>query len=208
MSNAKDTPKPPATPVMVGEPWRIKIEGKQSRTLAKFRCECGQEFEAIVSNVKTGETKSCGCWQRACTIARSTKHGGGTTRLYKTWAHMLDRCENNKIRSYKDYGGRGIRVCEAWHDFTAFRAWALANGYADHLTIDRVKNDGNYEPGNCRWATRKEQNRNSRRNRLLTIGGETLCLAEWAERTGIKPGTIHTRLKLGWPAERAIKTPT
>ncbi len=110
------------------------------------------------------------------------RHGGTHTRLHKTWIGMNRRCYDKTDNSYKYYGARGIVVCEEWRNsFIKFREWALANGYSDNLTIDRKDNDGNYEPSNCRWVTIKEQNRNTRNNRVMEAFGERKCLADWAD---------------------------
>jgi hypothetical protein len=98
---------------------------------------------------------------------------------------MLTRCENPHAVNYCDYGGRGIKVCEEWHDFKAFYDWAVANGYRDNLTIDRIDNNRGYEPGNCRWVTRSVQAKNRRSTRLIEFGGETKCIADWARQFGV-----------------------
>lgn len=124
---------------------------------------------------------------------------------YSAWAQMLQRCENKGNPSYCNYGGRGISVCDRWRSFSQFLADVGARPSAKH-SIDRINNDGNYEPGNVRWATRSEQNRNHRRLRMLTLNGETHCVVEWAERTGLPERTIRSRLQLGWSALDALTT--
>ena len=134
------------------------------------------------------------------------KHGLIKTSEYFAWSGMRERCFNKNNQSYERYGGRGITVCERWQGrdgFTNFLADMGQKPTPGH-TIERRDNNGNYEPGNVRWATRKEQARNTRRNRLITSGGETKCLHEWAEVSGINPFTILRRLKVGWPVELAI----
>lgn len=136
------------------------------------------------------------------------KHGLRHTRLYGIWLQMKNRCNNEKTARYKDYGARGITVCDEWcNDFKAFYDWSMANGYSDDLTIDRINNDGNYEPSNCRWITIKQQSRNTRHNTLLTLNGEAHCLIEWSEITGITKSCIQDRLRYGWSVERALTTP-
>jgi len=125
---------------------------------------------------------------------------------------MHQRTENknteNKNRvKYKDYGGRGITVCQEWRTFEPFQAWALANGYAENLSIDRIDNDKGYSPENCRWVTEKQQSRNTRRNHFYTYGGQSKTLGEWAEQFKIKPYTLKARLKHGWSIDRALETP-
>ena len=132
-------------------------------------------------------------------------HGKKDTKLYKVWCGMKERCCNPKNKRYSNYGKRVITVCEEWKcDFSAFYNWALSNGYQEGLTIDRINNNGNYEPNNCRWVTRKEQNRNYSRNHNITYKGKTKCVTEWAEEYGIKAGTILYRLRQGKSVEEAF----
>lgn len=140
------------------------------------------------------------------------KHGGwiNNRHLYTVWSDMLSRCRNRNHRQYKDYGGRGIAVCEEWKDFATFREWALSNGYVDskdYCSIDRIDVNGNYEPSNCRWANRKEQMNNRRVNVLLTYNGETKTVAQWADSLGICYSTFMSRYDRGWSIERIANTP-
>jgi len=133
------------------------------------------------------------------------KHKPEEDRMYATWCSMKERCQNPNNKRYTRYAGRGIKVCDEWkNDFSAFAAWAWANGYADGLTIDRIDNDGNYEPGNCRWVTSAIQNRNYSRNHMLTYKGETLCLSDMADKYGINRATLLFRLKQGKTIEEAL----
>lgn len=119
---------------------------------------------------------------------------------------MCNRCSNPKDKFYKDYGGRGIEVCDEWrHNSTAFLEWAMANGYADDLTIDRIDNNGNYCPENCRWATLKEQ-ANNKRKHTITYNGETHTVKEWASITGLHYATIHKRIKKGLTIKEVLRT--
>jgi hypothetical protein len=118
---------------------------------------------------------------------------------------MLERCENPQHPGYKDYGGRGITVCEEWHRFFPFYSWSLSNGYAEKLTIDRIDNGKGYNPNNCRWITQKKNSRNRRNNHLISWGGESLCISEWAERLGISPQALVDRLhSKSWSLEQAL----
>lgn len=126
------------------------------------------------------------------------KHPPSQDRLYAVWCAMKERCNNTHNKRYPRYGGRGIRVCKEWsNDFSDFAKWAENNGYRDGLTIDRMENDGNYCPENCRWVTTKQQNRNYSRNHMITYNGKTQCIADWADETGIKAVTILYRLGRG-----------
>ena len=138
------------------------------------------------------------------------KHGQTNTQLYIVWEGIKDRCYNTKDRAYKDYGGRGITVCDEWrNNFVAFREWAYANGYVEErlpsgrnrLSIDRKDNNAGYSPNNCRWVDAKTQSNNKRNNRNLTINGETRTIAEWTALCGFKPSTLKTRLYRGWSIE-------
>lgn len=134
------------------------------------------------------------------------KHGGKGTKLYEVWCSMKKRCESPSLVSYKYYGGRGISVCDEWKkDFTTFRNWAYENGYMEGLSLDRVDNNGNYEPSNCRWATMKEQANNQNHTLKIEYKGQTKTLTEWAEFLEIKWHTLYHRIyRKGWSVERAF----
>lgn len=167
-------------------------------------CDCGER--RLVSSYTLRKGTSSGCV--VCKNPARTTHGGARSRLHRIWLHMRRRCLKPKSAEYRQYGARGIKVCDAWHDFATFRDWALANGYRDDLTIDRKDNDGNYEPGNCRWATYAEQNLNTRKNPRVSFNGETITIFELAQRIGLKPSTLRQRiLKYAWSVERAVSTP-
>ena len=193
----------------------VKHEGfnKSRNALWKCICDCG-EFAVVASGDlrrKRGGRKSgcgtisCGCLRKTEPAKANTKHGMFGTRIYTIWSGMIARCENTRHRSFANYGGRGIRVCDEWRaSFEAFHLWAAENGYDDTLTIDRVDNDRGYSPDNCRFASNDDQQRNKRNNRLLTARGKTMTLAEWADETGINPATIGWRLNAGWSVEDAL----
>lgn len=129
-------------------------------------------------------------------------------RLYRTWLNMRSRCNNPRATSYRHYGGRGISVCAEWATWVAFRDWAYAHGWREDLTLERIDTDGNYEPSNCRWATVREQGRNTRANVRLTAFGEAKTVVEWAEdaRCSVQYDTLAERIRSGWDHERAITT--
>ena len=135
-------------------------------------------------------------------------HGKRKTRLYRIWANIKTRCYNERDPHFKRWGNRGITMCAEWKDnFQNFYDWSMSHGYSDDLTIDRIDNNGNYEPGNCRWITIKEQDRNKRTNHLITYNNKTYCIAEWAEITNINKSALWTRLfKFNLPIEKALTT--
>ena len=175
-----------------------------------FRCDCGTEKEISGYNVVKGLTISCGsCEYHAKEISdRSKTHGLSDTRFYEQYRGMLKRCYDSNAINYRDYGGRGITVCEEWrNDPGAFLTWALENGWAEGLTLDRIDNDGPYCPTNCRWVTAHDQSRNKRSNLLLTFNGQTKIAADWADELGIPRKTLYERLRIGWTVEDALSRP-
>lgn len=137
----------------------------------------------------------------------SKTHGMSGSRLYYIWSTMRQRCNNPNNHKYKNYGDRGIKICNEWNLFENFMAWALSNGYSDELTIERINVNGNYEPCNCKWVTNDEQQRNKRNNKYLILKGEKRTLSEWSRITGLNHTTILKRLKIGWSVEDALLIP-
>lgn len=184
----------------------IKKNGDK-QTAFLCRCDCGNVRKVLAYNLKNGHTTSCGCEAFRKRVAAKTTHNEAGTRLYRIWTKMKGRCTNPNDPAYKRYGGCGRTLCEEWKHYERFRDWALANGYADNLSIDRINNEKGYSPDNCRWATPKQQANNTRKNRIIEFNGETHTLSEWGEITKIKPITIAYRLNNGWDVESALTSP-
>lgn len=171
------------------------------------RCDCGNEKIALGNNLIRGLTLSCGCLRKEqCALngRKNLVHGKHDTRIYRIWRNMKDRCSNPHNIGYKNYGGRGIKVCNEWKKFEPFYQWTINNGYADDLTLDRIDVNGNYCPENCRWATDIEQHNNTRANKFITAFGITLTLEQWSRKTNISPTTISRRIQRGWTTEEAL----
>lgn len=179
------------------------------RQVVAVRCSlCNAEKKMLVQNLHVNS--KCDCQVVASLIAANTKHGESRSRLYKIWHGMLSRCYYQGTSHFYDYGGRGISVCDAWHQYEPFRDWMNANGWHSGLEIDRKDNDGNYSPDNCRLVTHKINNRNKRDTRILTAFGESKSVADWAEdhRCTVIEGTLRSRLIQGWTDhEKIISTP-
>lgn len=166
-------------------------------------CDCGTSSKVRASQLTSGVSQSCGCGVvDAATLPRT--HGQTGTPLYLRWRAMLDRTSNPNHESFHNYGGRGIAVCEEWKSFENFFV-DMGASFRPDLELDREDTNGNYEPSNCRWITPKENQRNKRTNHLVTWSGETQTVQDWAERLGIKPNTIITRLRRGWSVDRALE---
>ena len=170
-------------------------------------CVCGEAAIVGVGSLRSGNTKSCGCLQKATVSLCRTTHGMRKTSEYNSWCLMRNRCEDHKNPQYADYGGRGIAYCARWKKFENFFADMGSKPSPQH-TLDRFPDkDGNYEPSNCRWATWEEQNNNTRRNHLLSYDGKIMTVAQWAKETGIKYHTIQSRLQAGWDVCRVLTYP-
>ena len=162
------------------------------------KCDCGNTCIVQSAHLRSGAIYSCGCEKIKKIRKANTKHGLVHTRLYTTFHSMKARCLNKNNKNYSRYGGRGIKICDEWlADFMNFYTWAINNGYKEGLTIDRINNDGNYEPNNCRWVGADVQMRNYSRNKFITINNETHCIADWADILGINVHTIYSRYQRG-----------
>ena len=168
---------------------------------AKWLCECACGRFKVISgkSLRDGDTKSCGC------IKEEQKHPLCNTRLHSIWKNMKTRCYLPSKPCFKRYGARGIVVCNDWkNSFSSFAEWAIGSGYRDSLTLDRIDNNGDYTPKNCRWVTRQRQSNNMASNHLVTFNGRTQTLMDWSRETGIPHSTLWKRLKEGWTEEEAL----
>lgn len=173
------------------------------------RCQCGTEKILRRSSLVSGNSKSCGCFAKDVARQLCTTHGGSGTRLYRIWAGIVQRCCNDTgDYEWEKYGGRGIRICDEWRQFSSFRDWALSSGYSDSLSIDRIDNNGDYSPDNCRWASIYEQNNNKRTSKFISYSGETGTIREFADRYGLAYSCLYERLRLGWSVRDALLTPS
>lgn len=164
------------------------------------RCDCGTEKAIYYYDLTSGKTKSCKCLSSEKTAERSRARGFSKEkrRLKIIWYGMNARCRDKRLVGYKNYGGRGIFVCDEWKDFEKFYNWAINNGYKESLTLDRINNELGYKPSNCRFCTVKEQQNHRRDNRLITLNGVTLTISQWADKNRIGPATLKWRLDHGW----------
>jgi hypothetical protein len=170
----------------------------------RCKCECGNYHNVTSSALKSGSTKSCGCWG----VDSRYKHHLTGTRIYRIYSGMKSRCYNKNNHAYSWYGGRGIYVCKEWlSDPFCFYEWAISNGYGKNLSIDRVDNNREYSPSNCKWSTEKEQGENRRSNRYITINGETKLSLEWSKIFGINQSAICKRMNRGWDEVSAVIMP-
>jgi len=173
------------------------------------KCECGTQKLIVGHSLRGGVTRSCGCLNREKTITRSTKHGFSRTRFYSIWLMMKDRCYNKRAEDYKNYGKRGIRVCNKWrNDPVAFVLWCSKQYAPKGYSIERINNEGNYTPSNCAFTTKKEQAANRRSNIIVKINGEKLIRKRAIEKySTVSDNCVRARTKRGWSLNRAILTP-
>ena len=181
---------------------------KGNRTMWKCLCECGNTTFVDSRSLKSGNTKACGCHQ-SDGWGNSKTHGMSKTKIYRTWMGMKNRCYRKSNKHYGNYGGRGIKVCDEWmNSFELFRDWAFKSGYSEELTLDRIDNDGNYCPENCRWVDRFEQMNNTRSNHRITFNGNTMTLTEWSRKIGLPAHVLRNRINnYGWSEEEALTIP-
>lgn len=186
--------------------YRLHNTNTKGRTYWLCVCDCGNLKEVRRDGLLSGRSNSCGCYHKDMIKTKNTKHGKTHTKLYRVLDSIKARCYNENNKQYKNYGGRGIKVCDEWlNDFQTFYDWAMFNGYKETLSIDRINNDGNYEPSNCRWVDMKIQSRNKRSNRNYTINGKTHCLMDWCDICNINYSMVNKRIHRGWSINRALE---
>lgn len=205
---AHHTKAPDKTGKSFGDWLVIKRDGSMKYGGAAYlcRCKCGTERRISSGSLGAGGTLSCGCDNKKTFAERSVTHGMSKHPMYLAWCRIKDRCYNRRHTYYPRYGGRGIGLCERWMDFTKFYSDNIQSWRAG-LTIERIDNNGQYEPDNCRWATRAEQSRNRSNTVLMTLGDVTQPLSVWSEFVGIPQNTLRTRKRAGWSDEKALTTP-
>lgn len=185
-------------------------ENVKNGAMWKCKCDCGNTVTVKSNSLRSGHTKSCGCYHNERTVEVNTTHGKYKNNIYRVWSSIKERCCNPHNKKYLRYGARGIAVCEEWkNDFSAFYDYVsrLPHFGEAGYSIDRINNDGNYEPGNVRWADFVMQNNNLSRNHLLEYGGKTQSIAQWAREIGMSYSALHSRIKRGWSIERAMAEP-
>ena len=197
--------KPFGNRVVLGKPFSIG-----SKWAVVTSCGCGRIQVVNCDDLARGRRPMC----KTCDVGRTKRdHGfasrGKKSKLYGVWAAMRNRCRNSNNAAYRNYGGRGVAVCAAWNEYPVFLEWAMSHGYSEGLEIDRENNDGNYEPGNCRWIVPQKNSRNKRTNAIIVAFGESKCLAEWVEdkRCVVSRPLLSHRIRNGWNPEMAISRP-
>lgn len=198
----------------------IERSGKSSpgRVYWECRCNCGTVKPIRSDALTSGASRSCGCFQKENAVSvmsdvgkRNKRHGhscqnGSPTLTYRSWSSMMTRCYNKKHEHYCDYGGRGIAVCDSWHTFDNFLA-DMGDRPSKSMTLDRIDVNKGYCLDNCRWASKVQQNRNSRGNIVVHFRGESRCISEWAKVLGLSSSAVYQRILNGWSGERAITQP-
>lgn len=199
----KTTKTPKQGPNLIGQQFKhltvVKLLGRQNRKCFwECVCVCGKTTQSTTGDLRNGRRASCGC--------RRPKHGKSFDHIYGIWQGMIYRCHNPKNKRFTDYGGRGITVCSRWRVFANFYADMGESPSSQH-SIDRIDNNKGYSPDNCRWATRSQQQRNTRDNHYVTFNGETKPLIEWAEIYQLHPAVIANRIAVGWSIKDALNMP-
>lgn len=186
-----------------------RLPSGKTQIMRLCKCDCGKKHSVSGENLKSGNVKSCGCYAKEISSKVHKKHGLSQTRIFEVWHGIKQRCLNKKDKHYKDYGGRGIIICNYWkNNFINFYKWAMRNGYKEGLTIDRINNNGNYEPANCRWVTLTDQANNRRSNVMVTYNSETLTLTQMARKYNVNFHMLRNRLRNKIDIETALKTPS
>lgn len=185
--------------------WTVVSYSGKKRWLC--RCNCGEERSVIGTALRDGSSTSCGCLRKENALSAVVTHGMYATSIYKIRTQIIQRCHNPNSYAYQGYGGRGISVCQSWRDsFEAFLEDMGPRPSPQH-SIDRIDNDGNYEPGNVRWATAHEQLLNRRNNRRFHVNGDYLTMGELCAKHSCNENTVEKRLRLGWSIEDALFIP-
>lgn len=187
--------------------WTVLERAPSSDRFAYWlcRCDCGNIRVVRGVRIRLGRSRSCGCLAADKSRDRAIVHGHSKSRAYASWRNMIARCEDPNHNSYADYGGRGIEICDNWKSFEKF--YADMGDPPEGKTLERIDNNGSYCPENCTWASKKQQARNKRSNRMITLDNETRCLAEWCDLYGIDPDLVWGRLRRGWDAKKALTLP-
>lgn len=213
MADLQPIPRTPGFQDLTGHRYgRLMVLGYAGQTPSGKKywwclCDCGKEKRVAGRHMRNGATISCGC---AIAEAIST-HGKSGSAEHRIWLGLVSRCRNTRNNSFANYGGRGIRVCNRWTGSDGFRNFLSDMGPrpSPQHTVERKDNNGNYEPGNCCWATRREQARNNRRTRLVTLDGRTMCIRDWCAERGLSHKAVYERInRYGWPIELALSTKT
>jgi len=178
----------------------LKDRNKNGHILYSCKCDCGNIKTILGASIRSGSTKSCGC----LVTKTNGKHLKEKSKIYKTWIGIKTRCFNKNSNIYKNYGGRGISMCETWKDFNVF--YKDMGDVPNGMSIDRIDVNGDYKKSNCKWSNHKEQSRNKRNNNFITYKGTTKCLTEWCEELNMPLNTFSNRLKRGWSIEKTIET--
>lgn len=184
-----------------------EVQRRNGIRFGLFKCDCGNEVESNIYSVRYGQSQSCGCYVKDVNKAMRTKHGLTNTPEYAAWLAMRARCYRPTTENYARYGGRGITVCDRWLSSFEIFLFDMGRRPTPHHSLDRIDNDGNYGPNNCRWATHDEQQQNRSVTLFLTIGGEKKAIKHWSDISGISYGRIYSRIQEGWEARRAVFEP-